>query len=95
MAAEGGTPPGCNCLPATEETGDFKVALRDSPREKSNQSVVEETETLGEKLEGIPEGEGAFLTGAPELPTDCLDRQEEVKQEILADPSLEGLQQMA
>ncbi|KYO31274.1 hypothetical protein Y1Q_0016986 [Alligator mississippiensis] len=92
---KGETPPGCDHQPATEETGDLEVGLRDSPEEKPGQLVVEETETLRQKLENTPPGEGALLTGAPELPMDCLPGQEELKQEALVDPSLEELRQMA
>ncbi|KYO29056.1 hypothetical protein Y1Q_0009864 [Alligator mississippiensis] len=87
---KGETPPDCNHPPATEGTGNLEVGLSDSPREEPSQSVEEETETLGEKLENICEGEGALLTGAPDLPG-----QEEFKQEVLEDPNLDELREMA
>ncbi|KYO32530.1 hypothetical protein Y1Q_0013041 [Alligator mississippiensis] len=89
------TPSDCKQPPAIEEASDLKVGLCDSPREECRQSVAEETETLGEKLKDIPKGAGALLTGAPELSADCLAGQEEFKQEVREDPSLEELWQMA
>ncbi|KYO47571.1 hypothetical protein Y1Q_0019684 [Alligator mississippiensis] len=81
------TPSDCNQPLAIEETSYLDVGLSDSPREESCQSVAEETEALGEKLKGIPKGEGALLTGAPELSADCLAGQEEFRQEFLEDPT--------
>ncbi|KYO24745.1 hypothetical protein Y1Q_0011381 [Alligator mississippiensis] len=89
------TPSDFNQPLAIEETNDLEVRLSASAREESGQSAAEETETLGENLKDIPEGAGALFTGAPELSAGCLTGQEEFRQEVLVDPSLEELQQMA
>ncbi|XP_059570175.1 uncharacterized protein LOC132243804 [Alligator mississippiensis] len=88
LATGEGTPADGDCTLVPEGTGNPEGGLSDSSGEACIPSVAEGGDTSREETQEVPVGECA-------LPADCLAGQEEFKQEVWEDPSLEGLRQMA